>query len=132
MTEKDLSVFFDEETINKILPEDLADRFFDALYGDASEGAYNIGLKFKEQTGKTLVFEFHLTQRPGKCLRCNLTYGLPKVFARHPVIDMEGLVQKIDEHLDGRGKCSNWQLGRTEEVSDDLHVMPLTILLETS
>lgn len=76
MTENDLSALFDAETITKIFPEKLADHFFDALYGDPAEGAYNIGLKFKEQTGNTLVFEFHLTQRPGKCLRCNLTYGL--------------------------------------------------------
>ena len=61
MTENDLDTLFDAEAINKILPETLADRFFDALYGDPAEGAYNIGLKFKEQTGNTLVFEFHLT-----------------------------------------------------------------------
>ena len=131
MTENDLGMLFDAEAIHKILPEKLADRFFDALYGDPAEGAYNIGLKFKEQTDNTLVFEFHLTQRPGKCLRCNLTYGLPKVFARHPVIDVEGVVRKIDAHLNGRGKCSNWQLGRTKEVSAELHIIPLTILLET-
>ena len=131
MTENSVSALFSEDTINDIFPDHLADRFFDALYGDAAEGAYNIALKFKEHTADKLIFEFHLTQRPEKCLRCSLTYGLPKVFARHPVIDVDGVVRKIDAHLNGRGKCGNWQLGRTKEVSAELHIIPLTILLET-
>ena len=130
MTNGNLGNLFSTATIKQLFPQNLADQFFDALYGDPSEGAYNIGLLFKEHKGNSLIFEFQLTQRPGKCLRCNLTYGLPEVFSRHPIIDVRGLVQKIDEHLNGRGKCIDWKLGRTREVSDNLHVIPLVITIE--
>jgi len=76
-----------------------------------------------------LEFELHLTQRPGKCITCSLTYGLPEVFKRHPVINISGLVQKIDRLLDGRAKCVDWQMDFTREVSGVLHVIPLIILL---
>jgi len=92
MITDNLKQLFSSETIGKIFPDNLADQFFDALYGDPAEGAYNIGLSFKEHKNNTLTFEFHLTQRPGKCLRCNLTYGLPDVFSRHPLINVKGLV----------------------------------------
>lgn len=130
MTDNSLHELFSAETIEQIFPQNLADQFFDALYGDPSEGAYNIGLVFKEQKDNSLIFEFHLTQRPEKCLRCNLTYGLPEVFSRHPVIDVQGLVQKIDRHLNGRGKCIDWKLGRTREISNELHIIPLVIAIE--
>ncbi len=129
MTTDSLNKLFSSETISKIFPEDMADQFFDALYGDSSEGAYNIGLIFKEHKSNTLTFEFHLTQRPGKCLRCNLTYGLPEVFSRHPLINVKGLVGKIDEQINGQGKCVDWKLGQTIEVSNDLHIIPLIISL---
>jgi hypothetical protein len=130
MTTDNMKQLFSEETIKQILPDNLADQFFDALYGDSSEGAYNIGLFFKEQKDNMLFFEFHLTQRPGKCLRCNLTYGLPEVFSRHPLINVKGLVEKIDEQLNGQGKCGDWKLGQTIEVSNDLHIIPLIINLD--
>lgn len=130
MTNNSLRDLFSAETIEQIFPRNLADQFFDALYGDPSEGAYNIGLVFKEQKDNSLIFEFQMTQRPGKCLRCNLTFGLPEVFSRHPVIDVQGLVQKIDGHLNERGKCIDWKLGRTREISNDLHVIPLVISIE--
>nr|MDA3898597.1 pancreas/duodenum homeobox protein 1 [Desulfobacteraceae bacterium] len=87
---------------------------------------------FKEHKNNTLIFEFHLTQRPGKCLRCNLTYGLPEVFSRHPLINAKGLVAKIDEQLNGQGTCGDWKLGQTIEVSNDLHIIPLIISLENA
>ena len=121
---------FDSPTLQKLFPADRADRFFDALLGDASSGAYDIRLKFIEKNDHLLNFEFHLEQRPGKCLACNLTYGLPQVFARHPVIDIGGLVQKIDQKLNGSFRCSDWKLGATREVSKVLHVIPFTIYLK--
>jgi len=132
MTTDDMKQLFSEETIKQILPDNLADQFFDALYGDPTEGAYNIGLFFKDHKYNSLTFEFHLTQRPGKCLRCNLTYGLPEVFSRHPLINVKGLVAKIDEQLNGQGKCTDWKLGQTIEVSNDLHIIPLIINLDNA
>lgn len=121
---------FDQSTLQDIFPEDRADRFFEALLGSAAEGAYDINLIFKEKKDDRLVFEFHLEQRPGKCLACNLTYGLPQVFARHPVIDIKGVVQKIDGKLNGTKRCAEWKLGATHEVSKALHIIPLTIFLK--
>jgi hypothetical protein len=113
----------------EIFPNHRADLFFDALYGDSSEGAYDIRLVFVKQTGNNLLFEFHLTQRPGKCLACNLTYGLPQVFSRHPVIDVKGVVGKIGQLMNGQGKIVEWKLGSTKEISRSLHVIPLTVVL---
>jgi len=130
MTAANLPHLFSPEAIREIFPENLADDFFEALYGDPAEGAYDIGLAFREQSEGNLIFEFHLKQRPGKCLRCSLTYGLPQVFARHPVINIKELVQKIDARLDGQGTCGEWRLGRTREISEDFHVIPLVISLK--
>jgi len=130
MTDEKIDKIFTEDIINRLFSENIADQFFDALYGDVSEGAYNIKLVFKQHSDNVLMFEFHLTERPGKCMACNLTYGLPQVFSRHPVIDVKGLVQKIDEQLDGMATCTEWKLGATREVSRELHVIPLNISLD--
>ena len=116
--------------MESLFPEDRADRFFDALYGDAAEGTYDIGLEFREQRRNRLLFELQLRQRPNKCLSCNLTYGLPEVFSRHPIINIKRLVQEIEQLLIGRATCIAWQLGRTREISRELHVIPLTISLD--
>jgi len=121
---------FTQETLEKLFPKNRADQFFDALLGDPTEGSYNISLKFKEHRQNKLHLEFHLKERPGRCLACNVTYGLPQVFTRHPIIDVKGLVQDIDQLLDGRSRCIDWKLGRTREVSRQLHIIPLIISLE--
>jgi hypothetical protein len=132
MTAEEISNLFTEELISEIFPEDRADHFFEALYGDPSEGAYNIKLVFKEAAEDRLQFEFQLTQRPGKCLRCNLTYGLPQVFTRHPVINVKGVVNEIASRLDGRGSVTDWRLGDTIEISSELHIIPLSVAISTA
>lgn len=129
MAEENYSEIFTQVALDNIFPDNRADNFFDALYGDCTEGAYDIRLCFKGHSPDRLHFEFHLKERPGKCLACNLTYGLPQVFSRHPVINVKGVVQEIDNLLNGRSKCGEWQLGRTREVSRKLHIVPLTINL---
>ncbi len=121
---------FPEDVLKDLFPADRTDQFFDALYGDASEGAYDIGLEFGGFSPDKLHLEFHLTQRPGKCLACYLTQGLPQIFSRHPVIDIDGMVREICRQLDGMARCRDWQVGRTREVSDKLHVIPLTVFLD--
>ncbi len=129
MTEERFEDIFTQEALENMFPKNRADNFFDALYGDASEGAYDISLKFDGSNTDALYFEFHLKERPGKCLACNVTYGLPQVFSRHPIINVKGVVQEIDQLLDGRAKCGEWRLGRTHEVSRKLHTVPLAIKL---
>ncbi|MBI9082589.1 MAG: hypothetical protein JEZ11_03270 [Desulfobacterales bacterium] len=74
-------------------------------------------------------FAFELQQRPGRCLACNLTYGLPQVFSHHPVINVAGLVAAIDKKLDGTANCQDWQICATEEIDRSLHRIPLVITL---
>ena len=70
MLSKDTREIFTRETLDKILPPQLSDGFFEAMYGDAAEGAYDIQLTFigYEPDRKTLEFEIQLHERPGKCL----------------------------------------------------------------
>ncbi|MBR9982157.1 MAG: pancreas/duodenum homeobox protein 1 [Desulfatitalea sp.] len=130
MNAHDFNNLFSEAQLDRIFPGDRADRFFDALLGDAEEGAYDIRLAFKSFTASQLHFDLELHQRPDKCLACNLTYGLPTVFARHPVIDVQGVVDRIDALLDGQGRCAGWRLDATREINRQLHVVPLVIDIE--
>jgi hypothetical protein len=121
---------FSPEVLDALFPAERADDFFEALYGDAEEGAYDIRLAFGAEAEDELRFEFRLHQRPGKCLACNLTYGLPHVFTRHPVLDIEGVVGAIQERIRDRARISGWRLGRTLERSSALHMIPLVVFLE--
>ena len=120
---------FTQETLQKLFPTDRANAFFDALFGDAEEGAYDIRLIFKGQTANTLTLGLELHERPGKCLACNLTYGLPEVFSRHPIINIKGLVSEIDALLGDKATCTDWKLGTTQTASKSLHIIPLIISL---
>ena len=120
---------FPQQVLDEIFPSDRADRFFEALLGDASEGAYDIILTYAGETDDRIDFEFQLKQRPNRCLACNLTYGLPEVFMRHPVIDVAGVVRKIEGRMTDGKHCGEWTLGRIREVSRVMHVLPLTLNL---
>lgn len=120
---------FTPEWTGRAFPPERTDAFFDALFGDAEEGAYTITLRFVQAGGNGLEFAFDLHQRPGKCLVCNLTYGLPQVFARHPVIDVKGLVEKIALAVNADPAKAVWKIGTTKEISNALHSVPLLISL---
>ena len=129
MTMADFKELFTAEVLAELFPETRTNDFFEALFGDTEEGAYDISLHFAGQTQEMLNFEFRLNQRPGRCLACNLTYGLPEVFTRHPIINVKGLVKKIEEKLDGQVRCTEWKLGGTREITRDCHAIPLSISL---
>ncbi|MFO7963169.1 MAG: pancreas/duodenum homeobox protein 1 [Desulfobacterales bacterium] len=130
MEEKPFSLIFDSQCLNEILPISVADRFFEAIYGDVSEGAYDIRLGFDRHRDNRLEFSFQLIKRPEKCLICSYTYGLPNVFSKHPIIDVNGIVEKIGKRLGSRAKVDHWKLGKTRSVNEELHVIPLTIYLK--
>jgi len=130
MENKGFEKLFAPDVLKRLFPEDRSDQFFDALYGDAGEGAYDISLEFIRAQGNRLEFFLRLTQRPGKCITCSLTYGLPQVFTRHPIINIKGLIQDIEARLDGRGRCVDWKLGSTQEMSNEIHGIPLIIILD--
>lgn len=125
----DWKQIFSRTTLRELFPQERTDAFFDALFGDASEGAYDIELSFDryDRAARNLRFLLNLRERPGRCLACNLTYGLPEVFARHPVIDLKGLVRDIEGHLGGEMVCGDWRLGRTVQQDNALHSIPLEI-----
>ena len=131
MLPTDLNDIFTKEVLQDLLPPQLSDVFFEALYGDAAEGAYDISLSYIKYDSalKVLTFELRLQERPGKCLACNLTYGLPEVFSKHPLLNIEGMVKKIEMLMRGEAECIGWELGRTEIHSGGLHTIPLTIEL---
>ena len=118
---------FTPDLLEELFSAERTDRFFEALFGDPGEGAYDIRLEYDGFRDNRLQFHFRLTERPGKCLSCSLTYGLPHVFSRHPVIDVPGLVRRIDDLLDGALRCGPWEMGRTVELSRGRHAVPLTI-----
>jgi len=123
---------FTGKVLQDLFPPERANAFFDALFGDASEGAYDIVLTFAgyDQRQQTLDFLLNLHERPGRCLACNLTYGLPEVFSRHPVINIKGLVGDIERLLGGTMVCEGWKLGHTEQKGRSLHCIPLRIQLK--
>ena len=131
MLQKNVKDLFTKEILADLLPPQLSDDFFEALYGDVNEGAYDIKLSFKDYDSEKqlLSFELELHERPEKCLACNLTYGLPDVFSCHPLININGIVEKIVALLGGDTKCIGWELGRTQTPASNMHAIPLTIRL---
>lgn len=129
MTTSTYETLFSRQVLDEIFPPARADRFFEALLGDAAEGAYDITLAYRGGRDDRIEFEFQLKQRPGMCLACNLTYGLPEVFMKHPVIDMAGVIRQIDARMTNGKRCDQWTLGHTTEVSRELHVLPLVVKL---
>lgn len=126
-----LAEIFNHETLLQLFPKSRTDEFFEALFGDASEGAYDICLEFAGNPDpKTYNFELHLKQRPGKCLACNLTYGLPEVFSRHPGLNIKGLVAELAAKLGVAPEQVSWQLGVTKSVSKALHIIPLMVTVQ--
>ena len=126
-----INEIFTKEILEDLLPPQRSDEFFEALYGDADEGAYDISLSFKsyDSVQNKLSFELQLYERPGKCLACNLTYGLPQVFSRHPLLNIQGMVEKIITLLGADIKSTGWELGRTRTPAANMHSIPLTIHL---
>jgi hypothetical protein len=131
MKQKDMEDFFTKDVLDEILPPGLSDDFFEALYGDAKEGAYDISLAFNSYDAEQnlLSFDVKLQERLDKCLACNLTYGLPEVFTKHPLIDMQGIVEKIFKLLGSNVKLVDWKLGHTETPAAQTHIIPLRIRL---
>ena len=117
----------DEQTLALLIPAGKADDFFEALYGDASEGAYDFELVCRSEEPGRVELELLLRQRPGKCLACNLTYGLPQVLGRHPVLNLKGVVQRICELAGADPDQATWSLGHTRVINNDVHAIPLTI-----
>jgi hypothetical protein len=124
-----IDAIFTDEYLQQMFPKERTNDFFEALLGDAEEGAYDISLGYIGCNGKTLSMEVRLRERPGHCLACNLTQGLPAVFSRHPIINIAGIVTEVEKALAGAARCGDWSLGYTQQKSAGIHAIPLTISL---
>ena len=120
---------FTTTVLQTLFPPERTHDFFEALLGDAEEGAYDIVLTYDgyDSASQALNFSLNLHERPGRCLACNLTYGLPEVFSRHPVINIKGMVLEIEKMLGGKMRCESWKLGHTLQKGRSLHSIPLQI-----
>lgn len=131
----DAAQIFTSAYLDEVFPPSKTDAFFEALFGDAEDGAYDIRLRFESQVPAEpipaepvpaeLRFAFHLMQRPGMCLACNLTYGLPQVFSRHPLLAVGKLAQTLCAQV--QAAPASWELTSTREISRSLHVIPFII-----
>jgi hypothetical protein len=126
----DFEKIFNKDVLRRLFSPDRTTLFFEALLGNDEEGAFDIELVYTGCKQGRLNFQFQLKQRPGKCIACSLTYGLPTVFRRHPIINIDGLLQDINDLLDNKARCIRWQLGSTQEINGEVHVIPLTVFLE--
>ncbi len=131
MTTETYQEIFTDSVLNEMFPSERANDFFEALYGDIEEGSYDISLAYEgvSPDQKALRFQLNLSERPGKCLACHLTHGLPEVFSRHPIINVGGVVKKIDEQLGDKASCGEWHLDSTQTISRQLYAVPLIIEL---
>ena len=120
---------FTSETLQQLFPKERTNDFFEALFGDADEGAYDIELGYGGINGNSLTMELLLRERPGCCLACNLTQGLPQVFSRHPIINVAGIVADVDKLLGDNASCKEWSLGYTEQRQKEMHIIPINITL---
>ena len=123
-----------QDFLDTLFPPDRADEFFDALYGGAEEGAFDIRLAFDSFNPDegNLTLEFRLTERPGKCMACSLTAGLPPVFRRHPVINLSGIIDGIRQRLAESWEITGWDLGHTSPRAPKLSVIPLRLAVRDS
>ncbi len=116
-----------QEMLDALLPAERSDAFFEALYGDIEEGAYTIKLCVQSVDDKHVNLAFELHQRPGKCLVCSLTYGLPQVFQRHPLINASNIAKEVAKALGWDAESVKFELGRTQEHGQELHSIPFII-----
>ncbi len=129
MNTDNIDAIFTDEYLTEMFPQERANEFFEALLGDAEDGAYDISLGYQGCNGNTISMELRLKERPGHCLACNLTQGLPTVFSKHPIINIAGVVKEVEKALPETTSCKDWSLGYTQQKSNGLHVIPLTITL---
>ncbi len=115
----------DQVFLDNLFPAERTNEFFEALFGDVDEGAYDIKLALHEQSADTVIINYELHGRPNKCLACNLTSGLPHVFTRHPIIASAKTAEAIAK--EAGFESFEFSIGATNQLSQALHLIPLII-----
>jgi hypothetical protein len=116
-----------QEQFDTLFPSERTNEFFEALFGDADEGAYNIRIEPNTESETRVDCMFALHQRPGKCLVCQLTHGLPHVFERHPLINAAGLAKEIAILKGWDPESVKWTIGETIQHSRALLTIPFAV-----
>ncbi len=114
-----------QEYLDTLFPAERTDEFFEALFGDPEDGAYDIKLVLSKQDPEKIELKYELHVREGECLACNLTSGLPPVFAKHPILAVQKTVEQIKDKLNWNK--ADFEIGQTNQFSEKLHFIPLTI-----
>ncbi len=129
---KGIDFFIDDIFLKDMFPPEKADMFFEALYGGAESGAFDISLRYLglDSGQNILQFEFLLIERPGHCMACSLTRGLPQVFNRHPVVDVAGIIEKIEKCLLPEWGVREWSFGRTKVISSRENSIAFNVYLK--
>ncbi len=127
MDENKVREILTRQFMETLFSQERSNDFFDAFYGGSEDSHFDIRMAFDGTRDNQLHFAFELIQRPGKCLACNMTYGLPHVFARHPVINIRELVEDIASALALDSSGLTWSLGNTFTQSSERHKIPLVI-----
>ncbi len=125
----DVKERLDGDFLSLLFPPGRDDEFFEALYGGAEDGAFDIRLTLegvREEAGE-VVLAFTLTERPGKCMACSLTYGLPPVFERHPIINLKGILDGVSQRLAPDWKVEGYKIGATAPKAPKVNIIPLAI-----
>lgn len=121
---------FTEEWAKTVFPPERTEAFFDALYAGAEEPAFDIALRFVKEENHEYEFSFDLLAKPDRCLVCHITYGLPHVFSRHPIINIKGIVADIGAALQKSPEEMAWELKATTEESPTLFRIPLVVTVQ--
>jgi len=126
---QELTQIFSQKILDQIFPPDKTNEFFEAMLGDAADGAYDIRLIYQGINDNILHFAFALTERPEKCLACSVTYGLPQVFKKHRIINTDHIVNQI-KMIIGNVNVLSWELLPTQPIERNFHLVPLYITLD--
>ena len=117
---------FTPECLNDLFPIQRTNDFFDALFGDAEEGAYDIRLVVdpEESDDGELHFYFELHQRAGRCLVSSaIPSSISKVWsvtlraAPDGNSTMYGGASALRKASPARCTASRWCLSRIKENS---------------
>jgi hypothetical protein len=121
-----------EEKLKELFPTGRDDEFFDAFYGGSEDGAFDIFFSFDSYRpdNSELIFGFNLKERPGKCMACNLTYGLPSVFEKSPIINLKRIINGINEMIAPHYEINGFMLGKTTPKAPKVNVIPLIIKIK--
>jgi len=75
-----IDALFTPETLQQLFPKNRTSDFFEALFGDADEGAYEIELGYGGVNGNSLTMELKTSRTPRMLSRVQLDPGITTGF----------------------------------------------------